>query len=176
MAHNSQLLRLKGNEPEVEISTFERFETELKNTMFGMTFLMLKNEDDSFVKLYIIIFIQACQLFSLVFNPNISFPWKGHSVETGFEKVLQTFQIIYWIQYTNWSVYLIIFYCVFALVLLSIAIVGYSIYSISNKHMTIIWFLRILHYAESYFISVLFMPFLCIFIIILRYSSLFITM
>ena len=140
-----------------------------------MTFLMLKNEDDSVWKLYATMFIQCCQLLSLVFNPNITFPWKGHSVETAFEKIFQSFQIVYWIQYTDWTTFLVIFYCTFALVIFSFFIAGYSIYNISNKHTTILWPLKLLRLATGFYLTILHMPIICNLSYIFRCSIVFAT-
>ena len=161
MAHKDQLLLLKSKETENEKSTFERFEQELKNTIFGVTFIMLKTEQESTWQLYLILFIQACQLFSLVFNPNINFPWKGYAVDTYFQGFLQVFQIAYWATFVDWGSYLLIFYsAVFVVVLIVIDII-YAVYSFSNKKITIMWPLRLLRFSLGFLVTVLYMPFIC---------------
>jgi len=163
MAHKDQLLLLKSKEADVEKSAFEHFEQELKNTIFGVTFLMLKSEQESTWQVYVILIIEACQLFALVFNPNINFPWKGYDVDTYFQGFLQVFQIVYWAKYVDWVPYLIIFYSAVFVIFLIVIDILYAIYSFSSKKIAIMWPLRILRIVLGFLVTFLFMPFICIF-------------
>ena len=162
MAHKDQMMMLKVKDNEAEKSTFERFEQELKNTIFGVTFIMLKTEQESTWQLVVMMFIQACQLFSLVFNPSINFPWRGYTVTTYFQNFLQVFQIAYWCTFVEWVPYLIIFYAAVFIVILIIIDILYAVYTFTNKKIAAMWPLRLLRYALFFLVTILFMPFVCI--------------
>ena len=159
MAHKDQIMMLKAKDSESDKSTFERFEQEVKNTVFGITFLMLKSEQDSTLQLLIIRFVQACQLFSLVFNPGINFPWRGYAVYTYFQGFLQVFQIAYWCTFVEWAPYLIIFYSAVGIVILIVIDIFYAVYTFTHKKIAVMWPLRLLRYTLALLVTVLFMPF-----------------
>ncbi len=162
MAHKDQIMMLKAKDTESERSAFERFEHELKNTIFGVTFIMLKTELESTWQLLAILFIQACQLFSLVFNPSVDFPWRGYIVSTYFQDFLQAFQIAYWCTFIKWVPYLIIFYTAIGIVVLIVIDIFYAVYTFTNKKIAAMWPLRLLRYALFLLVTIFFMPFACI--------------
>ena len=70
MAQKDQLLHMKNKEEEAEKSAFERFEEELKETIFGVLFLMLKDEELGFWKQIIFMLVSELQVIGLIFNPD----------------------------------------------------------------------------------------------------------
>lgn len=145
----------------MEVSGFERFEAELKSTVYGVTYLMLKQEQESSLQLLAVFFIQACQLLSLVFHAKINFPWKGYMVETAFKNFFKTFQIVYWLEHASWTVFLIVFYITFGIVMIVCADIGYSSYRVSSRKVAIMWPLRFLRLALEFLNTVFFMPVIC---------------
>ena len=162
MAHKDQFSLMKAKDPEAEITGLEKFEAELKNIIYGMSYLMLKQEQESTLQLFAIFFIQACQLLSLVFNASINYPWKGYMVETGFKSFFKTFQIVYWLEYSSWTVFLIVFYIAVGIIAIVCINIGYSGYRITNKKTAVMWPLRLLRFALEYLSTIFFMPFNCI--------------
>ncbi len=161
MAHKDQISMLKVKDADAEKSAFERLEHELKDTIFGITFIMLKTEQESSWQLYGIKLVQACQLFSLVFNPNVNFPWHGYNVTTYFQSFLQVFQIAYWCTFVSWVSYLVIFYAAVSIVALIVIDIIYAVYMFANKQVAVMWPLRLLRHALAFLVTVLFMPFVC---------------
>ena len=52
---------------------YEKFEKEAKETMFGVLFLLLKEEEKSLWKVIIMLLIDFCQLLTFPFNPNVRY-------------------------------------------------------------------------------------------------------
>ena len=158
MANKDQLMLLKTKDVDADKTAFEKFEQEVKSIIFGIMFLMLKTEQESLLKLLIILIVQAIQLFSLVFNPYINFPWRGYIVTDYFQGFLQVFQIAYWCTFLNWVSYLIIYYTGVGIVALIVLDIIYAAYTVSNKKITVMWPIRILRNLFGLLTSVLYMP------------------
>jgi hypothetical protein len=57
-----------------EKSAFERFESELKNTIFGVLFVLLKDEEVSIWITFIFTFIEFFQIITFAFHENVKSP------------------------------------------------------------------------------------------------------
>ena len=54
-----------------EKSAFERFEIEIKNTIFGVLFVLLKDEEMTIYGSFLIAFIQFIQILMFPFHPQV---------------------------------------------------------------------------------------------------------
>ena len=65
------------NNMDNEKSAFERFEIGLKNTIFGVLFVLLKDEEMSIYGSFLIAFIQFIQILMFPFHPEVNnlFPY-----------------------------------------------------------------------------------------------------
>ena len=164
MAQRDQLLHMKNKEEEAEKSAFERFEEELKDTIFGVLFLMLKDEEMGYWKQIAFMIVSELQVIGLIFNPIINFPWKASDFGYYFEGFLQLFHFLHWCTLLSWSAYLIIFYIAIFLLLVLILNIIYVSYSFSHKQTTMRWALHFLSASCGFSISILYFPFLGMFL------------
>ena len=151
---------MKSKEEEAEKSAFERFEEELKETIFGGLFLMLKDEELGFWKQIIFMIISEVQVIGLIFNPNINFPWKASGFAYYFDGFLQFFHVLHWCTLLSWNAYLIIFYIAIFLLLVLILNIIYVSYCFLHKQTTMRWALHLLSFSCGLSISILYFPFL----------------
>ena len=61
------------NNVDSEQGAFEKFETELKNTIFGVLFVLLKEQEVSIYIYFILSIIQFLQLMIFPFHTTVSF-------------------------------------------------------------------------------------------------------
>ncbi len=160
MAQKDQLLHMKNKEDEAEKSAFERFEQELKQTISGVLFLMLKDEETTFWKVTIIMVVCEIEILVLPFNDDINYPWKNGDFAIYFKGFFKLFLISYWCSLLTWAAYLIIFYVGVFLLAMTVAIMGYAAYLFSHKQFTVMWPFHILRAVCSLSITVLFYPFI----------------
>lgn len=160
MAQKDQLLHMKSKDEEAEKSAFERFEEELKDTIFGVLFLMLKEEDMGYWKQIAFMLISELQVIGLIFSPYINFPWKAESFAFYFRGFLQLFHFLYWCTVLNWLAYLIIFFVAIFLLFVLILNIIYVAYTFSRKQATMRWALHLLSISCGLSISILFFPLL----------------
>ena len=161
MAQRDQMMLMKAKDAETEKSTFEKIEQEFKSVVYGTIFLMLKNEDEWLALHIIILVVGGFQQFSLVFNPDLDFPWKGYSVTSIFEIVIQVFQFSYWFKYLDWTPFVIVFYCGISIIMIVVLDIIFISFSLSKKKSSIRWPLVVLRVAFSSFVTVLYIPLLC---------------
>ena len=60
------------NKGEEEKTKFERAEHFAKNSIYGIFFLLLKEQETTFWKFVFLLFIEFLQLLSFSFNPSVS--------------------------------------------------------------------------------------------------------
>ena len=161
MAQKDQMMLMKAKDAEAERSTLEKLEQDFKSVVYGTIFLMLKNEDEWLALHLFVLIVGGIQQFSLVFNPDIDFPWKGYSVSTIFEIIIQVFQFSYWFKYLNWTPFVIVFYSGIFIIIIVVLDIIFISYSISKKKSSIRWPLVVLRVAFSLFVTVLYIPLLC---------------
>jgi len=158
MAQKNQLLNIKNKGEDSEKTAFERFGQELKQAIFGILFLILKDEELSFWRLIIFMIISEIQLLSVIFSRVIDYPWKNDDFIGYVKGFFNVFLITYWCSLTNWTAYVIIFYtCVGFLLLFTFNLI-YASYIFSSKQLTITWPFNILRIVCNLSITILFYP------------------
>ena len=151
---------MKNKDDEAEKTAFERFEQELKQTIFGVLFLILKDEETTFWKVTILMLVCEIQNLVLIFNKTINYPWKNGDFAVYFKGFFQIFTITYWCSLLNWVAYLIIFYIGVFFLAVIVVIIAYAAYLFSHKQLTVMWSYNILRTACNLFITILFYPFI----------------
>jgi len=163
MAQKDQLIQMKNKEDEAEKTAFERFEQELKQTIFGILFLILKDEETTFWKVTILMIIGELQILVVIFNQTINYPWKSDDFAVFFKGFFHLFLISYWSSLLNWTAYLIIFYVGVFILVVMVVDITYAAYLFSHKQFTVMWPFHILRTACSLCVTVLFYPLIGIF-------------
>jgi len=150
----------KMKEDDSDKTAFEKLEDEVKTIIFGVLFVMLRDQETSFWLLIICLTISEIQMLQSLFPTGISFPWKAGFIETVFDQIAHFFEIERWMISIGLTLYLVIYYvCIFLVFLIIIDIV-YVSYSFSKKRFLFMWPLTILRYVCSLIITFLFMPLL----------------
>ncbi len=158
MAQKDQLMLMKSKDDEAEKTAFERIEYELKQMVFGVLYLMLQDDEVSFLRLLIFSVISELQFLSLIFSPVINYPWRSGIFTSYFKGFLQLFQLLYWATLLNWTAYLAFFYIAAGLVIIVVGYIVYAVYTFHQTKSTVMWPLHILRNVCSLFITVLFLP------------------
>ena len=159
-----------------EKTALERFEQELKGTIFEVLFVLLKEEDTTFWKFVAMMIIDFLQLLgNFSFASSINWPWKSPSVLPYLQTFLDLFQIVSWCAQLNFTTYIIVFYLCIFIVCLVILDIFYVSYSFSKKKFAFMWPLSALRSTCGLFVTVLFLPLLGI-IYIYIYIELFTSM
>ena len=166
MAQKNHMVNIKNKDEDSEKTSFERFEEELKQNIFGILSLVLKDEESTFLKIIILMVVSEIQLLSTIFNRTTNFPWKNDDFADYFKAFFHVFLITYWCSLLNWTAYLAIFYIAIGILFLIIFNILYASYLFSSKQFTVMWPYHILQVEFSLGTTVLFYPFIGIFIFI----------
>lgn len=158
MPPKNQLLNIKNKDEDAEKTAFERFGHELKQTIFGILFLVLKEEESTFWKLIIFMIVDEIQLLSVIFSRVIDYPWKNDSFIDYVKGFFHVFLITYWCSLANWTVYVVIFYTFVGLLFLLVLNLVYASYIFSSKQLTVMWPFNVLRAVCNLCITILFYP------------------
>src|SRR5690348_2163619 len=95
------------NNIDSEKGAFERFESELKTTIFGVLFMLLKDEEMSIYTSIIIAVIQFLQILYFPFHPEINKLWSSDTIADGISTAVGYLRFTQYFQNTNYEVYII---------------------------------------------------------------------
>jgi hypothetical protein len=154
-----------------EKGAFERFETELKNSIFGVLFLILKDDEMSIVLAFIISVIQFLQILYFPFHPIINAIWASETIADGIRTATGYLRFVQYFQNTNYNVYIIIFYVLVAIILFVILDIFYVSIAFSKKKYAFSWPVTALKVAIWLFTTVLYLPIIEYFLSILNCTS-----
>jgi len=147
-----------------EMGTFEKFEAELKNNIFGILFVLLKEQETSIYTSFILAAIQFLQLLIFPFHATINKTWDSEDVTDVLHSIFNYFNIVPYLDDTNWDLYIIFFYIGIVVVGIMIIDALYVSYAFSRKRYSFTWPIIILRYIGTLFMTVLYLPFLDYFI------------
>lgn len=147
-------------------SRIEKFQREIRATIFEMLYYLLREEEANPLKLAIMRLIDFFQLMVFPFSGDAQFPWRAGSVFDSLQSVIQVFQVITVIASFPWVTYLAVFYLGILIVFLVVLDIIYVLYSIARKRFAVIWPLKVLSNFCSIFVTILFLPLLSMLIII----------
>ena len=142
-----------------EKTGFEKFSADLKDSVFQVLYLILKDEDSSLVMFLLSTVPDYMQMAAFAFDNNISSVWKAQDFLGIVFQVFNFFQLgTYFKSAFTYTNFLISFYlCIAAIVLMLINIL-YVSYSFSKKRMSSIWPVMVLRSVTSLFFTVFFLP------------------
>jgi len=143
-----------------EMGTFEKFEAELKNNIFGILFVLLKEQETSIYTSFILAAIQFLQLMIFPFHDTIKDTWDSDDVTKVLHSIFNYFNIVSYLDDTNWDLYIIFFYIGIVLVAIMVIDALYVSYAFSRKRYSFTWPIIILRYMGTLFMTVLYLPFL----------------
>eukprot|EP00347_Sterkiella_histriomuscorum_P000937 403373955 len=148
----------KENSSEEEKTRIEQIEEEVKNSIYSVFYLLLKNQETTFWKFILLLIIEYLQLLSFSFDDSLVEEWKADSVVSYFAQFLGTFRIVYWLQKLSWDVYIIIFYIAIFLVFIIIMDFLYVAISFKHKKFSFMQPVQILRIASILIQTILFIP------------------
>jgi len=163
MAQRNQLLNFKNKDEDEEKRAFERFEQDLKQNIFGIISLTLKETESSVWKVIALMIISEIQVLSMIFSKDINYPWKNDSFATYFKGFFNVFTLTYWCSLLNHTSYLTIFYIAAGILFISVLNLIYASYLFSSKQFTIMWPFHALYINFSLAITILYYPFIDLF-------------
>ena len=142
-----------------EKTGFEKFSADLKDSVFQVLYLILKEEDSSLIVFLISTGADYMQMAAFAFDNNISSVWKAADFLTIIFNVFNFFQIgTYFQSAFTYPSFLVSFYlCIAAIVLMFINIAYVSI-AFSKKRVSSIWPIMVLRSVTSLFFTVFFIP------------------
>ena len=158
MAQRNQIMNMKNKDEDSEKTAFERFEQELKQTIFGILFLVLKDEESGFLKTIIFIIIGEIQILTVIFSRDINYPWKNDDFADYFKGFFHIFTFSYWCSLLNLSLYIMIFYFGIAILVFMVANIIYASYLFSSKQITVLWPYAILRGMIGLCFTIFFYP------------------
>jgi len=135
-------------------------ESQVKSTIFNVLYVLLKEDENSQLKVIILTFLDYIQMFYFPFARNLNFPWKQENALNYWQTFLEFFQLANWFSKLNLTTYIVIFYICIFIVCLVILDIFYVSYSFSRKKFSFVWPLQALRSVCGLFVTVLFLPFL----------------
>ena len=149
-----------------EFNIFERFEQKLKEIVFGVLYILIKDEDSSFFQPVVLSIIEVLQLLAYSFHPLLYSSWgnTNESVISMIYTILIKTQVVNYLQGQSQILYLIIFYVGLLIIILLIANIVYVSASFSKSFFSSTWPLYVLRKGLKILLSVLFFPLLNLFI------------
>jgi len=152
------------NNIDSELGAFEKFEQELKNTIFGVLFVLLKEQEISIYTTLILALIQWIQLLIFPFHDTIKDTWNSPKVVKVLHSIVNYFNIVTYLDSTSYDLYVTFFYIGIAILGFSIINIVYVNYAFSRKKFSFNWPIMILKYIATLFVTILYLPFLDYFI------------
>jgi len=149
----------KQNYMTQEKTGFEKFSADLKDSVFQVLYLILKEEDDSLISLLVSVGFDWMQMGAFAFSDSISSIWKAEEFLQFVFDVFSFFQLGTYFEsaftYTN---FLVSFYLFISVIVLMIVNIIYVSYAFSKKRVTAIWTVMILRSFTSLVFTVFFLP------------------
>jgi hypothetical protein len=143
-----------------KMGRIEKFQKELRNTIYEVLYVLLKEEDAGPWKIALMRMIDFFQLMVFPFSGDAQFPWRAGNLFESLQRIVEVFQIITYLTSFPWGTYLAIFYLGILLVLLVILDLGYVLYSMARKKFAFVWPLKAPSSFCSIFVTILFLPLL----------------
>jgi len=149
-----------------EQGTLEKLEVEMKNTIFGVLFVLLKEREVSIYIWVVISVIQFLQIIVFPFHPTIASVWLADDISDVLYQIFGYFDIVTYMKDTNYSLYITFFYIGLAVVALVYAMSFYVSFLFNRKKAVFSWPVVILKNVLLLFTTIFFLPFFEYFITI----------
>ena len=158
------IMENRVSKSEDDLSFFEKIEKDFKEIVFGVLFVMLKEEQTTYLQILIFLGIDSFQMYANFFDSATALNFNWPNTQSIIFLILSFPSIATWANYFSLIPFLVLYYlCILGviLVLLDFAFVSYSF---SKKRFLCMWPLTVLRNVCSLFVTVLFMPLLGILI------------
>ena len=126
-----------------EKNLIEEIQYKIKYGIFGLFYLLLKNQDINLWVEVICIIIQLLQFLGFTFGLQFINIWKKDHSFTQISNIIQYFQIFPFFQ-SNKEMYLIAFYICVIIVLITVIDIIYIAVSFSNNKLSLTWPIQLL--------------------------------
>lgn len=126
-----------------EKNLIEEIQYKIKYGIFGLFYLLLKNQDINLWVEVICIIIQLLQFLGFTFELQFINIWKKDHSFTQISNIIQYFQIFPFFQ-SNKEMYLIAFYICVIIVLITVIDIIYIAVSFSNNKLSLTWPIQLL--------------------------------
>ncbi|KAL4452980.1 hypothetical protein ABPG73_000906 [Tetrahymena malaccensis] len=141
-----------------EESSLESFFLRIKNISFQVLSVLLKNEEEEILMVFLMTGVDYMQMHSFPFHAKLQHVWKATTFLQIIFQIFNVFHIKNYMPHINFSTYIIGIYFLDFIILLIILDILYVSYSFSQKKFSITWPLKILNQVTSYFVTVFFLP------------------
>ncbi|EAR82219.2 PAS domain S-box protein (macronuclear) [Tetrahymena thermophila SB210] len=141
-----------------EESSLESFFLKIKNISFQVLSVLLKNEEEEVLMVFIMTGVDYMQMHSFPFHAKLQHVWKATTFLQIIFQLFNVFHIKNYMPHINFVTYIIGIYFLDFIILLIILDILYVSYSFSQKKFSITWPLKILNQVTSYFVTVFFLP------------------
>lgn len=149
-----------------EQGTLEKLEIEVKNTIFGVLFVLLKEREVSIYIWFLISIIQFVQIIVFPFHPTIASVWLADDISDVLYQIFGYLDIVTYIKDTNYNLYITFFYIGLVVVALVFMMSLYVSYIYNRKKAVFSWPVVVLKNILLLFTTIFFLPFFEYFITI----------
>ncbi len=118
------------NSLDSEKSFFQKLEIEMKNIIFSVMYILLKDEEASIYTSILIAIINFLQLLYFPFHRFLKESWNYPSIADGISLVLGYFEISPYFFMANFNSYIIVFYVCVSLIMLTVLDIFFVNYSV----------------------------------------------
>ena len=153
-----------------ENNYFEDLQSSIKYGIFGLFYLLLKNQDINLWVEVICIIAQLLELVAFPFHLKFVNIWKKDNSYIQISNIIQYFQIFPFFK-DNQEMYLIAFYVCVILVVLTITDIIYIAFAFANNKLSMMWPLQFLRGVISFQVRAFFLPILAMFLSIFICSN-----
>ena len=131
---SKQISQIKGQEEPTEKTNFEKLQDEVKEVIFGVLSVLLKDDESSFWGFVVGTIVDSFQMYQFIFDSR--YPWGIESVSKYVNIIANSLELGTWIAYTkSWIVYLVAFYICIFLVIIVILDIIYVSYSLPKRNL-----------------------------------------
>ena len=155
-----------------ELKGLEKYLVNLKELIFGAFYILLINDSDSYIFFFICSLIEFMQLIFFSFQVSILEIWKNEEISSLISKILDKVYINYYFRESdNSTIFLVIFYLCFFIVVQFAANFVYLAYIFTKSIFSNSWNVVITKYSCKLIISCLYLPLLMLFFSIFNCNS-----
>ena len=135
----------------------------MKRSIFSAIYVLIKDDEPSFMITMIFTTIQFVQLHFFIFRDEFKTTWNANDLSETIQKIINYFLIYPYFKSTSWSIYIMIFYILNIYVVILLCNMAFVAYSARRGRFTLYWPVQTLRFGVWLSTTVLFLPILQIF-------------
>jgi len=142
-----------------KLTYFERIEESVTESIYGVVYILLKDDEGipHFLE-YILLILEFFQFWAFSFNSSVAMAWNDTGTSVRIFNVLNAPNFTDYLHNSSTIAYIVTFYfCVLLVLLVALNIIYISI-SFNRKYFTVTWPLYILRYIAKFILTIFFMP------------------